>query len=35
MDINREDGILKYGVAWMLGVPVTLLVAIFLLSRAC
>jgi hypothetical protein len=35
MRTTREDGIIKYGVAWMLGVPVTLLVGIFLLSRAC
>ncbi len=35
MKLNQEDGILKYGIAWMLGVPVSLLVLIFLASRAC
>ncbi len=32
---ESEQGIIKYGIAWMLGVPATLLIAIFLLSRAC
>jgi hypothetical protein len=32
---QREDGIIKYGIAWLLGVPLSLLVLIFLVSRAC
>lgn len=32
---NNEDGIIKYGIAWMLGVPLSVLVVIFLLARAC
>ena len=35
MDLKKEDGIIKYGIAWLLGVPVSVLVVIFLLSRAC
>ncbi len=35
MKLNEEQGIVKYGIAWMLGVPVSLLVLIFLASRAC
>jgi len=35
MRTNNEDGIIKYGIAWMLGVPLSVLVVIFLLSRAC
>lgn len=35
MDVRREDGILKYGIAWLLGVPASVLVVIFLLSRGC
>jgi hypothetical protein len=35
MDLKREDGIIKYGIAWLLGVPVSVLVLIFLASRAC
>jgi hypothetical protein len=35
MKLEREDGIIKYGIAWMLGVPVSVLVLIFLASRAC
>jgi hypothetical protein len=35
MDWKQEDGIIKYGIAWLLGVPVSVLVLIFLASRAC
>lgn len=35
MKLENEDGIVKYGIAWLLGVPLSLLVVIFLLSRAC
>ena len=35
MNLGNEDGILKYGIAYLLGVPVSLLVLIFLVSRAC
>ena len=35
MDLKQEDGIIKYGIAWLLGVPVSVLVLIFLASRAC
>ncbi len=35
MNLQKEDGIIKYGIAWLLGVPVSLLVLIFLASRAC
>ena len=35
MKLNQEEGIIKYGIAWMLGVPVSVLVLIFLVSRAC
>ena len=35
MKLNQEDGIIKYGIAWLLGVPASLLIVIFLLSRAC
>lgn len=35
MDFKQEDGIIKYGIAWLLGVPVSVLVVVFLLSRAC
>lgn len=35
MDIKKEEGIIKYGIAWLLGVPLSLLVLIFLASRAC
>jgi hypothetical protein len=37
-DRNRfenEEGIIKYGIAWMLGVPITVLVIIFVLARGC
>jgi hypothetical protein len=29
--VRNEDGILAYGVAWMLGVPLTVLVIIYLI----
>jgi hypothetical protein len=32
---DNEKGVIKYGIAWMLGVPVSLLIVIFLLARAC
>ncbi len=35
MRSKNEDGIVKYGIAWLLGVPVSVLVVIFLLARAC
>ena len=35
MNLNEETGIIKYGIAWLLGVPVSVLIVIFLLSRAC
>jgi hypothetical protein len=35
MDPRREDGIIKYGIAYLLGVPVTLLIIIFVISRGC
>lgn len=33
--LNNEDGLIKYGIAWLLGVPLSVLVVIFLLARAC
>lgn len=33
--VTGEAGIIKYGIAYLLGVPVTLLVLIFLVSRGC
>lgn len=35
MRMDNEDGLIKYGIAWLLGVPLSLLVVIFLLARAC
>lgn len=35
MKLTKEDGIIKYGIAWLLGVPLSVLVVIFLFSRAC
>jgi hypothetical protein len=35
MRINNEDGIIKYGIAWMLGVPLSVLILVFLLFRGC
>lgn len=33
--VDNEQGIIKYGIAYMLGVPLSVLVIIFLLARAC
>lgn len=35
MTLRNEDGIIKYGIAWFLGVPISVLVLIFLLARGC
>jgi hypothetical protein len=35
MRLKNEDGIIKYGIAWLLGVPVSVLLVIFVLSRGC
>ena len=35
MKLTNEEGILKYGIAWLLGVPLSVLVVIFLLTRGC
>lgn len=35
MRLDNEDGIIKYGIAWLLGVPLTVLVIIFVLARGC
>ena len=35
MKLDNEDGIIKYGIAWLLGVPLSVLVVIFVLSRGC
>jgi hypothetical protein len=32
---ENEEGIIKYGIAWMLGVPISVLVIIFVLARGC
>ena len=32
---NNEAGLIKYGIAWMLGVPLSVLVIIFILARGC
>ncbi len=32
---KNEEGIIKYGIAWMLGVPLSVLVIIFILARGC
>lgn len=29
--VGNEDGVIAYGIAWMLGVPVTVLVVLFLI----
>ena len=31
----EQKGLLKYGIAWLLGVPVSVLAVIFLVSRGC
>lgn len=33
--LSGEAGIIKYGIAYLLGVPLTLLVLIFLVARGC
>jgi hypothetical protein len=33
--IKRRRGIIKYAIAWFMGVPLFLLVIIFLLFRGC
>jgi hypothetical protein len=33
--LRGEDGIAKYAIAWLLGVPLGLLVIIFVLARGC
>jgi hypothetical protein len=35
MRMDNEEGLIKYGIAWLMGVPLSLLVVIFLLARAC
>jgi hypothetical protein len=35
MRLSNEQGIIKYGIAWLLGVPLTLLIIIFILFRGC
>jgi hypothetical protein len=35
MKLSEETGLIKYGIAWLLGVPVSLLILVFLFSRAC
>lgn len=35
MRMKNEDGIIKYGIAYMLGVPLTVLIIVFLLFRGC
>jgi hypothetical protein len=35
MKLQQRKGLIKYGIAWMLGVPLSLLVVIFLVSRGC
>lgn len=32
---SHRSGIIKYGIAWLLGVPLSLLVIIFIISRGC
>jgi len=32
---NNRRGLVKYGIAYLLGVPITLLVIIFIISRGC
>lgn len=32
---NNRRGLIKYGIAYLLGIPVTLLVIIFVISRGC
>jgi hypothetical protein len=35
MRLSKQDGIIKYGIAWLLGVPLSLLIIIFILMRGC
>ena len=35
MRMKNEDGIIKYGIAYMLGVPLSVLIIVFLLFRGC
>ncbi len=35
MKLQKEEGLIKYGIAWMLGVPLSVLVIIFVLARGC
>jgi hypothetical protein len=35
MNPRGEEGIIKYGIGYLLGVPVSLLIIIFLVSRGC
>lgn len=35
MALQPRKGIIKYAIAWALGVPLSLLVIIFLVSRGC
>jgi hypothetical protein len=35
MRLNNEDGVIKYGIAYLLGVPLSVLIVIFLLFRGC
>jgi hypothetical protein len=35
MQWQNRRGIIKYGIAYLLGVPVTLLVVMFIISRGC
>jgi hypothetical protein len=32
---NKRRGLIKYGIGYLLGVPVILLVIIFVISRGC
>ena len=32
---QKEDGVIKYGIAWLLGVPLSVLIIVFLLFRGC
>jgi hypothetical protein len=35
MKLDNQNGIIKYAIAWWLGVPVSLLIVIFLFARGC
>jgi hypothetical protein len=35
LKMQPRRGIIKYGIAWLLGVPLSVLVVIFLISRGC